>query len=82
MLNSGKRWTNYGTGKLIDMAIKGASHREMAIALARTPKAIERRKYAVKQKLTRHTSFAGLMEAVVIGAGVLNGSFRIVRAEN
>ena len=71
MLNSGKKWTPYGTGKLISMSIKGATHREMARALCRTPKAIERKKHSFKRRVVSYIPFGEMMLALRLGYGVL-----------
>lgn len=82
MLNSNKKWTNYGSSKLIYMAISGASNIEIARALARTPKAVERKKHRMKHNLAKRISFADLMEATIIGVSVMRGDNLIVPSDN
>lgn len=67
MLNSGKKWTAYGTNKLITMSIHGATHRQIAVALCRTPKAIERKKHNFKRQIIADIPFPEMMLAMRLG---------------
>lgn len=80
MLNDRKKWTSYGTSKLIYLAIRGASNIEIARELARTPKAVERKKHRMKHDLARKLTFADMMEAMFIGSHVLAGNLKVVGA--
>jgi len=81
MLNNGKNWTAYGTSKLMRLSMSGESNKDMARALARTPKAIERKKHALKRALFRGSDFGALCEGLLIYSGLQAGQYRLVRVD-
>ena len=82
MLNSGKRWTAYGHNKLIYMAIGGASDKEIARGLARTPKAIERYKHRMKYAIVHAVPFGKMMDSMLLYARVSRGELSVVNNTN
>lgn len=67
MLNSGKNWTSYGEDRLISLAVRGKTQRQIAYTLGRTPKAIERKAHRLRSKFTRNVPFANLMAIMYTG---------------
>ena len=66
MLNAGKRWTAYGTTKLVIMAATGSTQRNIAAKLLRSPKAIERKMHKLKYQFTRTTRFADFVRTLLV----------------
>lgn len=62
MLNSGKKWSNYGVQKMLWMAAEGATHRVIARQLCRTRKAVSCKAARVRKAMVPATfqSFARL----------------------
>jgi len=72
MLNAGKRWTSYGTTKMVLMAAAGTPQTTIAKTLLRSPKAIERKMHKLKYSFTRHTRFADFVRIVNFGMSNLD----------
>jgi hypothetical protein len=71
MLNSRKKWTPYGESRLIEHCINGKSHHQIAIAMGRTEKAVERKKHSIKNRVVKRIAFAPLMLTLQVGYEVL-----------
>jgi hypothetical protein len=71
MMNSRKKWTPYGENRLIEHCINGKSNRQIAIAMGRTEKAVERKKHSIKNKVIKRVAFAPLMLTLQVGYAIL-----------